>query len=139
MKLYINGQDIKRLILKDLDSTEDALVFDCSPEKFLTVLVKFLEDRNTALNEVKEIYVVVGSGSATSLRTVVSIVNILGWTQKISLHGFTKNTDEQDIDSIRRILGNTMKYVSECEMVEPEYSESPHITLTTRDSLKRKL
>jgi len=67
MRLYINGQDIKQLVLGDVDNGT-VVVKDCSPDEYLAELSGFLEGKGIAPVDVLQIYAVVGPGSPTSLR-----------------------------------------------------------------------
>ncbi|MFH1766749.1 MAG: hypothetical protein ABH826_01505 [Patescibacteria group bacterium] len=138
MRLYLNGQDISRLVLVDIDDETSVYTHQGEPESFLEAIIKFLHSRDRVLKEVKEIYTVVGPGSATSLRTTVTILNVLAFAHKIILFGFKKEKDEQDIGSVRAIVENKINFVQQGTQLIPIYENSPKITESTRDALKRR-
>ena len=139
MKLYINGQDIKKLVLADVDKEDSLFVHEGEPETFLKAIVEFLVAAKKELRDVQELYAVVGPGSATSLRAVVTIANTLAFATGVHLFGLTKDEGEQDLDSVRAIMDGTQEFVSSEGMLDPFYAQAPHITASARDALKRKL
>lgn len=137
MKLYVNGQDISRLILADVSDETSLVEFTGEPETFLHALNTFLKDRGKVLGDIEEAYVVVGPGSATSLRTIVTMFNVFAFTHNISLFGLKKKKDEQDIDSLRAIMENRVVFEQTDGRLTPIYESDPKITESKRDALKR--
>ncbi len=139
MRLYLNGQDIKELVLADIDDEKSLFTHSGEPETFLAAIEDFLLARKKSVKDIETIYLIIGPGSATSLRTIVTIANVLALTQNLELFGLLKVKDEQDIDSVRAIQEDTAEFVQKGERLLPIYENTPQITKSTRDSLKRKL
>ncbi len=138
MRIYINGQDIKQIHFADIDSSSKVQTFEVEPDSFLKVFDGFLYDIGYSIDQIKELYVVVGPGSATALRTILSIVNTCHFTKKIPLYGIEKDREISDSDVINRIKNNQIEFVEHENYLFPIYERNMGITLSTRDSLGRK-
>ncbi len=137
--LYVNGQDIRRIVFGLAKNGEVQAVrsFDVGPEGDLGVLDGFLGAHKCALDELTRIITVVGPGSATALRSSLSIVNAIAFAREIPIVPIEQGTDEQDIDSFTHAL-STSADQSTTDFAYPKYSTNPKITFSTRDALRRK-
>lgn len=137
MRLYINGQDINHLVLADIDDKTSLKKFNVEPEEYLRALDEFLSAHDSSAQKIKEIFVVIGPGSATALRSSLSIVNTMAFVLGIKLHGIEKLVDEQDLDTVRLIGQNKLGTIDN-QTLMPKYAQEAKITLSTKDVLKRK-
>lgn len=137
MRIYLNGQDINRLVIADLDAKADPLVMEINPEGYLKMIDKFLSDRKLTNQDLKEIYVVIGPGSATALRAIITIVNTLKLVNEVKLFGIEKPTNEHDIDTVTAIVNKKVVLKEIDDFLNPKYGQGPKITLSTKDRLGR--
>ena len=141
MMIYLNGQDINRIIfsiLKEGAVEQDIVVNEIGPEGYLKAFRDFLEKNGCELGEVKKIFAVVGPGSATALRSSLAIVNPLGFAKGIGLVAVQKEKTEQDIDTINKLLEQGLSSFEIKNVLTPKYEHKPRITISTKDALRRK-
>ncbi len=142
MMIYANGQDIKRFVLATIGKTIDdkqVITFETEPEGYLKAFVSFLEHNNANIDDVKRIFVVIGPGSATALRSSIAIFNTLGFAKGIELVGIEKAKDEQDICTIKKIIESGLSSYSPVHVLAPVYEHEARITISTKDALRRQL
>lgn len=124
--LAINGSDIARLELAWAETDADAVklserqTINVGPEGFLAAFTDYV-----GAAEPSGLIVVVGPGSATALRTILSIANTLAFTKGIQLYGV-------------RELVSGMTLPEPSAHLEPVYANDPKITSSPRDALRRK-
>jgi len=141
MILYINGQDITRIALgfqKDASSESIVEVFDASPEEYLARIDAFLKAQGAEVKAVTHVAAVAGPGSATALRTSLSIVNTIQFVQNVFTLGIEKETDEQDSDSFKK-AAQDMSVFTKGEFLYPMYTNDPKITKSKKDALGRRV
>ena len=90
-------------------------------DKIVVLLNKFLSEKDTNINQIKKIYINMGPGKFSSLRTSISTAKALSLANKIELVGFT-SMDIKDInDYINLIeLDNEDKLTK--DLINPIYS-----------------
>lgn len=137
MKLYLNGQDINRLVIADLDKPDDLTVIEVGPEEYLKEIDRFLSERDLYVRDLEEVYNVIGPGSATSLRAIISIVNTIKMLKPIKVFAIEKDKDEHDIDTVSKIVNKKVALVEQDNFLAPIYESGPKITVSTKDRLKR--
>lgn len=139
MILYLNGQDINRIVLGTVrDQVVNIETIDSSPEKYLKVIDGFLKKEKQDIENLEGILVVVGPGSATALRAILAIVNTLHFTHKIPLYIVEKNAGDSDEESVVESIKNLVP-LNLGEYAEPVYAHSPRITPSKKDRLGRKI
>lgn len=144
MIMYINGQDIRSITFAVLDSGQnisekDIFQKEVGPEGFLKAFRDFLSEKAVRLDEIKRVFVVVGPGSATALRSILAIVNTMAFTLPIELIGIEKQKDEHDIDTVKKILEQDPSTFEIKKVLSPIYEHEPRITVSTKDVLRRKI
>lgn len=140
MMLYINARDINYVSIALFN--EEKIVFlesevQAEPEDHLGCIDRVMRSQNISIQDIDQIMTVVGPGSATALRSILSIVNTLIFVTKIELLGIEwqdKDTDELVINEIRK--GKRM-FIQEDYFLSPVYAHEPRITLSKKDHLKR--
>lgn len=125
MKLYVNGQDIRQLVVGDVDQGTLTIV-ETEPEGYLKALAGYLK-------EVTEIYAVVGPGSATALRSILTILQTIHFVQGTPLLAIQKSPEEDDVVTIKRAIADAQPV----ETLTPIYQHSPRITISNKDALGR--
>lgn len=137
MMLYVNGQDIGRIVLGLVEQQSwrvEPTVFEVAPEEYLATLDGFLSDHGHGRGEgIAEIAIVVGPGSATALRTSVSMINAIAFAKNIPLRPIEKAPDAPDVDVCALLF--VTKHVS---IAHPVYLHGARITASTKDALLRK-
>jgi len=161
MMLYINGSDIAQLVLGVLNDDRSAFLVDpvaipSSPEQYLAHVDSFL--KNSTLHPRTQIQVhsytlhptpsnaghgspasltgiiaVLGPGSATALRTSLTIVNALAFAKRIPVFGIELTPGADD----RMVLVGLCD-ASSIPMARPVYANPARITVSTRDALGRR-
>lgn len=139
MMLYVNGQDIKFVTFCILGTPFEPPVrtVKVGPERFLSALQKYLKDNNKRIEDIKKIVCVVGPGSPTSLRGILSIVNTIRFVTDVELIGIKKHRLEKDETVIDRLNQGIIEPVSRGEMLIPIYLTGPRITTSKKDQLRR--
>ncbi len=137
--LYVNGSDIRRLAVGFAKEGEILAVdfFDVGPEEYLSTIDAFLRAQGSDLDELTGVVAARGPGSATALRSSLSIVNTIVFAREMPIIPVQKTDDEQDVDSFKKALANFADQ-SNTNFIYPKYSSGPKITFSTRDALKRK-
>lgn len=130
MKLFLNGSDIRQIVIADL---EDGILKkdEVDPSSFLRVIDEFVKE---ALR-IEEIHVIIGPGSATALRTTLSIVNTLQFAMGIPVYGY--EWDGTDEALLEQIVNGTASAVECADFLRPAYAQAPKITKSNKDNLKR--
>ncbi|MFH1632296.1 MAG: hypothetical protein ABIA47_04780 [bacterium] len=138
MMLYVNGQDIEHVIIGVVGMEKEIplRIVDVGPEQFLKALDKFLSDAKKGVRDIKKIFAVVGPGSPTALRTILTILNTISFVQGAELYAVEKKPHEQDIDTLRGVKEKKIP-TSKVRVLEPIYTHRPKITLSTKDRLGR--
>ncbi len=136
MKLYLNGQEITTLFIGEIGG--DGKEMPSTPEAYLRNIDTYLHEKNQSVNDIEVIYAVIGPGSSTSLRTILAIVNTIGFVQKMPLYGMIKPKEKSDLEMMQEIYSGQLA-PEMSEMLVPFYEKGPKITATTKDALGRKL
>lgn len=139
MKLYLNGQEIEELVLAEVGDPDSLSVVKTSPAGYLKAIDDFLQIRDKELAGVKAIYVVLGPGSATALRTVVTIANTTSFITQAALFGLIKNREQTDRELLEEVSQGSAKVVAEGNELDPEYQTGPKITQSNKDALLRQI
>lgn len=142
MMIYVNGQDIHKLICANLSGVKEEILIDqtdTGPEGYMKAFCSFLEKINCRLEDIEKLFVVIGPGSATALRGILSFVNTIAFTKGIGLVGIGKQKDEQDIDTIKKIIEQDLSTYEIKNVLMPIYEHNPRITISTKDALRRKV
>jgi hypothetical protein len=136
MMIYVNGQDIARLVLGTIENGQWKLepqVLELRPEQYLQGLEDFLRAQSIERSLIKGFVLVSGPGSATSLRTSHAMVNALAFALGVTVISVEKQPNDADIEILPRLIGLVPK-----PFALPVYAHAPTITQTNRDALKRK-
>ena len=90
-------------------------------DKIVTLLIKFLSEKDTNINQIKKIYINKGPGKFSSLRNSISIAKALSLANKIELVGFT-SMDIKNINDYKNLieLDNEDKLTK--DLINPIYS-----------------
>ena len=90
-------------------------------DKIVSLLNKFLSEKDTNINQIKKIYINKGPGKFSSLRTSFSIAKALSLAYKIELVGFT-SMDIENINDYKNLieLDNEDKLTK--DLINPIYS-----------------
>ncbi len=142
MIVYINGQDIHKIIFANLQEgieDRDIVIEETGPEGYLKAFRDFLDKADSELDEIEKIFAVIGPGSATALRSSLAIINILGYSKAIDLVGVEKEKDEQDIDTTKKLIEQGLSSFDVKNVLMPKYEHKPRITVSTKDALRRKV
>lgn len=138
MILYVNGQDINELILGLLGEEVHLETFSVGPEKYLATLDAFLQTQNIELDKLEGVAVVVGPGSATALRSSLSIVNTLHFAKQLPLYTIEKDPTVSDEDIVTKDMLSKLKPLNKTSFAEPIYAHAPRITPSKKDALGRR-
>lgn len=138
MILYVNGQDIERLVL-GMVGEKAVEIFSVSPDAFLATVRDFLVQRHASLDDVKAIVCVRGPGSATALRVSLSMVQALAFAKEIRLIPIEKDPKASDESVFQAITEAWVAVQPVTEFMTPFYTHAPQITVAKRDQLKRSL
>ena len=135
MTLYVNGSDIARLVLGVLNDDRsvflvDPTPFTVSPEQFLATVDAFLLLHAGAMTGV---VAVLGPGSATALRTSVTMVNALAFAKGIPVYGVELAPGADDRAALVNLHG-----ASPVPLARPVYANPAKITVSTKDALGRR-
>lgn len=136
MMVYVNGQDIARLVVGVIHQGAwqvDPEVFATRPEEYLSRLEDFLRRHNLAKTELTGFVVVTGPGSATALRMSLALVNTLAFALGVPVIPVDRPAAVADIAILDQLSARSSR-----AFVLPTYEHDPKITTSTRDALKRK-
>lgn len=138
--LYVNGQDIKTFVigLVGKEAGESLQVIsETEPDAYLSHIDDFLKKEGKQIQDIETIYVVVGPGSATALRAILSIVNTIKFAAGLELVGVEKPMLEDDQETVRKINDGQATLIKDDEFLSPIYAHGPRITISKKDQLKR--
>ncbi len=135
MKIYFNGSDIHRCAIGELESGAYK-VFEGGPDTFLQSLNTFIEQCGGHNDQIIEMHVIVGPGSATALRASLSIVNTLRFTQGVDVFGY-ELLDDSDEEIMRAIQNEERRPVQQGGDLKPYYAHGPRITKSKKNRLKQ--
>lgn len=129
MILYINGQDIKRLVLGSLiGRTVD--VFETDPDDYLVVIADYLKSLGQTLDDLGALAVVVGPGSPTALRASLAIANTLAFARRLPTLPLEKPAEVDDQEFIKTIDLGTLE--ARARTLKPIYLHPPNITFSSK-------
>jgi hypothetical protein len=137
MMVYVNGQDIARLVLGGLEGTgwvQAPVTLDIRPEGYLLGFENWLRGLGLERQDIQGFVLVKGPGSATALRTSHALVNALALALGVTVTAVEKAPDADDTGIVLTLAGQAAH-----PFAVPLYTRDPNITHTTRDSLKRKI
>lgn len=137
MRLYLNGQDINRLAIANVEDVDSLTVVDVGPERYLTAIDDFLKKVDVHPMNIKELLVVVGPGSPTALRSILAIANTMKFIYQIPTVSIKKPKDEQDLDTLNNIKNKKVEHIEQPAYLEPIYETGPKITKSKKDQLGR--
>ncbi len=137
MMLYVNGRDIAQVTLGLLNDERSVFVIgpvtvQASPEQFLAAIDTFLAMHAPA-SPLTGIVAVLGPGSATALRTSLTLVNTLVFARNIPIFGV-----ELELNSDDRSVLVALRGKHAIPMARPTYAHEARITTSTKDALGRK-
>ncbi|KKW28593.1 MAG: hypothetical protein UY72_C0067G0007 [Candidatus Uhrbacteria bacterium GW2011_GWD2_52_7] len=135
MMLYVNGQDIERLVLGVIcDAAWEVapVTFAAAPEGYLAAIDAFLREQGRDRRQVTTLVVVRGPGSATSLRSSLALANAWAFAQSIELVGVEKCRDEDD-----DVILSQVAHAHTAPLLTPLYEQPAKITASTKDALGR--
>ena len=133
MMPYVNGQDIARMVLGLIDAGAWAVApqtFQVGPEVHLATVDAFAREHGAF----DGIVIVTGPGSATALRTSISMANALAFAMDVSLYPMEKAPEADDASIIDRVAG-----LRAVPMAVPVYAHAARITAPAKDALKRRI
>ncbi len=135
--VYVNGQDIARLVLGSLYGNRwlhapESL--EIRPEGYLLGLEMWLQKLNIDRADIMGFVLVKGPGSATALRTSHAMVNALAFALGVQVVSIEKEPQALDAEIVA-----TLSEHAPHAFALPTYAHEPTITKTNRDALKRKV
>lgn len=137
MTLYVNGQDIGRLVLgliQDGAWLVGPRTLSVPPEEYLLALDGFLLENGHARAEgIMEIALVVGPGSATALRSSVSMVNAIAFAKNVAILAVEKAPESDDAEVLPSVSA-----AQPVSIARPVYLHGARITASSKDALLRK-
>lgn len=137
--LYVNGSDIARLVLGVLNDDRSAFlvdptVFNVSPEQFLFTVDAFLTDvRLSTPSNLTGLVSILGPGSATALRTSLTMANAFAFAKSIPVYGIELAPGADD-----RTALVALHSASPTPMARPVYANPAKITISEKDALGRR-
>lgn len=137
MMIYVNGQDIARLVLGGLEASSWVYapeVIDIRPEQYLLGLDTWLTKQGLQRSDIGGFVLIKGPGSATALRTSHAMVNALAFALGVPIVSLEKALDVPDKDIVPELALPTSH-----TFALPTYTRDPNITASNRDQLKRKI
>ena len=90
-------------------------------DKIVTLLNKFLSEKDININQIKKIYINRGPGKFSSLRTSISIAKALSIANKIELIGFS-SMDLKNINDYKNLIELDKKNKLTKDLINPIYS-----------------
>lgn len=137
MKLYVNGQDINQLVIANAEDPSSLRTVAVGPEGYLKTIDAFLKGAQAHPTDIEELFVVVGPGSPTALRGILSIVNTMKFVYQIPSVAIRKEQSEQDLDTLESLRAKKGDQVEHTIYLEPIYASGPKITASGKDQLGR--
>lgn len=137
--LYVNGQDISRLVLglcEGANSSSWAFVqvpetVSSSPEIFLASMHEYLVAKGLTLDDIEGFLLVAGPGSATALRASHALINALSFARRVPVYSVVKEGAVAD-DAVF-----SHGEVRSVRAAVPVYAHEARITQGTKDALRR--
>jgi hypothetical protein len=130
MILYLNGQDIRRLVLGIINVGADPgigpAVFECDPDEYLAVIAKYLQSLGKSINDLEGLAVVVGPGSPTALRSSLAIAGTLALARQIPTYSIEKDPAVDDSVFVKTLDLDTLQ--ASVGPLKPIYLRPPNIT-----------
>ncbi len=126
MILYLNGQDIRRLVLGSVDDRTVTL-FECDPDDYLSVIAGYLESIGQSIEDLTALAVIVGPGSPTAIRSSLAIANTLAFVKRLPTLPLEKDPAVDDVEFIKSIDLATLE--QRAGLLKPVYLHPPNITL----------
>lgn len=139
MMVYVNGSDISRLVLGALRNDRSGflvgpMVVPASPETFLAHIDTFLQGECAEhAATLTGIVAVLGPGSATALRTSLTLVNMLAFAKRIPVFGVQLAEGADDRSVLVALHG-----AAAVPLARPEYANPVNIIPRSKDALGRR-
>ena len=135
MMLYVRGTDIRQLTLAGLSDDRARFVIDpvhieSSPEAYLAHIAAFLCEHPERLTG---IVAVLGPGSATALRTSLTIVNAFAFARSMPIYGISLSATSDDREALI-----ALHHIDAIPMARPVYQHEARITPSVKDALHRR-
>lgn len=137
--LYVNGQDIARLVLGVCEEREgswvfsgDPEVFSVAPEAYLATIDAYIQKKMTDFSAVTGFVLVAGPGSATALRASHALVNALAYARSLPVYSLSKDPLVLDSSALLQASPENVR------VALPVYAHEARITQGTKDALRRK-
>ena len=89
-------------------------------DKMGIIIFKFLEKNNFKFEEIKNLYVNIGPGKFSSIRSSIVLCKALSMTNNINLYGFSSNQIENN--DYKKLLELSEKGVLMKNLINPTYS-----------------
>ena len=89
-------------------------------DKMSIIIFKFLEKNNFKLEEIKNVYVNIGPGKFSSIRSSIVLCKALSISNNINLYGFSSNQIEDN--DYKKLLELSEKGVLMKNLINPIYS-----------------
>ena len=89
-------------------------------DKMGIIIFEFLEKNNFKLEEIKNLYVNIGPGKFSSIRSSIVLCKALSMSNKINLYGFSSNQIEDN--DYKKLLELSEKGVLTKNLINPIYS-----------------
>lgn len=133
--LYINGTDISYLVLGVMNQERTAFIvdpvrIDVAPEGHLQEIMGFCEAN--ACNEPTGIVAVCGPGSATALRSSLTIANTFAFVRGLLMFRVILESGLDDLAALIALRDSVP-----VAMLRPEYEHAARITKSKKGLLKR--
>lgn len=136
MILFLSAQDISFLEVGLLEENGRLFSFqkiESTPENFLFNLSNFLNNLQFSFEKIKKIVVVVGPGSFTSTRMIVTIANALSFSRSLPIIG-VKNSDRKNGEELISLFGQDWSSEEAKNFTCPFYDRPPNITIKPQSS-----
>lgn len=134
MILYINGQDIKRLVLGTIAvGAEEGIgpvIFETDPDDYLAAIADYLKSIGQTLEDLDALAVVIGPGSPTALRASLAIANTLAFARRLPTLPLEKPVEVDDREFIKTIDLGTLEQMA--GTLKPIYLHPPNITFSNK-------
>jgi hypothetical protein len=136
MTLLVRGTDIQSVTFGLQRAGQEWLMvtLPARPEGYLAALEGFLRQEKCSKEDIRQVIIVSGEGSATAVRASVTLVNTLAWANGWAM--------SELIVPAKATVADVQAAAPQAQLVavaRPNYASAPHITQSTHDALKRKL